>query len=153
MPKRNWLLLTTFIFSIGVNRCMREHNRFNIDPTAWAKFDPNLRRALASLQADPTVDLPVMIALSVPTESMGGSEGASSREVLRQQAQERQAGFERSAANLVQELEQRGAHNIQLFWINQTVSGRMALPALEAVGRRQEVRQIVLAVRQKVIAG
>lgn len=131
---------------------MRGNRRFGIDSTAWAKFDPNLQQAIASLQADPTIELPVMIALDVPAESMGGSQGASGREARRQQAQERQVAFEREAALLVHELEQRGAHNIQLFWINQTVSGRMALPALEVAGRREEVRRIVLAVRQKVTA-
>lgn len=149
MQKRNWLLLITLVLSLGVNSCMSEHNRFGIDPIAWGKFDPNLRRAIVSLQADPTVDLPVMIALTVSTEPPAAApERRPSREERARLAAERQTAFERKVADLVQELEPNGVDNIQLFWINQTVSGRMALPALEAVGRRQEVRQIVLSVRQ-----
>jgi hypothetical protein len=130
---------------------MSEHNRSGNAPAAWAKFDPRLRQAIVSLQADPTIELPVMIVLAAPAELPAAREGPPGREDRAKLATEQEAAFERETDDLVQELEQLGARDLRLFWINQTVSARLTLPALEAAGKREEVKQIVLAVRQKAL--
>jgi len=131
---------------------MRGNNRFGIDPTAWAKFDPNLRQAIISLQADPTVELPVMIVLAGPVDLPAAApEKRPGREARARLVAERRSAFERDVADLVQELGQFDARNLRRFWINWTVSARLTLPALEAAGRREEVKQIVLVVRQKAL--
>jgi hypothetical protein len=131
---------------------MSEQNHFGISATAWMKFDLGLQRASNSIHADQRVELPVMIALATPAgPSATTREGPLGPEERARMAAEQQAAFEREAADLVQELTQLGARDLRLFWINRTVSGRLTLPALEAAGRRQEVKQIVLAVRQNAL--
>jgi hypothetical protein len=93
-----------------------------------------------------------MIALATPTESSATTQEESlGREERARLTAEHQATFEREAADLVQELTQLGARDLRLFWINRTVSGRLTLPALEAAGRREEVKQLVLVVRRKAL--
>lgn len=132
---------------------MEGHNRFSIDPEVWAKFDSGLRRAIANTHISPTVELTVMIVLVGPTEiSAAVTEGVPGQQERARLVAERQAAFEHEVADLVRELEQFGARDVRLFWINHTLSARLGLQALQAVGRRDEVKKIVLVVRQKVIA-
>jgi hypothetical protein len=128
---------------------MSQQNQFDIEPKAWSKFDPGLEEALKNLQADPNVDLPVIIAL-VSTEPLVTSEVWSSLEARRRQALERQRAFEHQVSDLIQALEQVKAQDIQSFWINNTVSARLTLPALRQICQREDVKQIVLVVPQKV---
>lgn len=129
---------------------MSPQNQFDIDPRAWNKFDLGLREAIVTMQAEPTLELPVIITL-FPFDPVAASEAPLNREARRRHAQERQMAFERQASPLVENLQQLGAQDIQLLWINGTVSTRLTLPALKAVSQREEVKQIVLSVLQKVI--
>jgi hypothetical protein len=154
MHKTHWLFLMILLtLALRELRGMSTHNQFDIAAEAWAKFDPALRRALSSTHADPTIMLPVIIVLTASTEPQAmRQEGPRSREARTQLAAERQAEFERESAPLIRELERLGAQDIQRFWINRTVSVRLPLPALQAVGQRAEVQQIMLIVPQKVLA-
>jgi len=129
---------------------MRDPVAIGIDPAVWAKFEPGLQRAVASLHGDSTIVLPVVFALAESAAPPAATGGAVGREARQQQAQERQAAFAAETEPLVREMEQMGAQEIQIFWLNRTLSARLTLPAIQALGRRDAVKQIVLAVRQKV---
>ena len=131
---------------------MEIKKRIDVDPVAWSKFDQNLKRAVESVQGDPTIEWPVAITLVPTTGTATVIQGTPDRAGRIRMAEERQAAFEAEVAGLVDILELQGAREIQTFWINRSVSARAKLPALEAAGKREEVNQIVLTVRQKVIA-
>lgn len=130
---------------------MSEMNRFGIDPQVWAKFDANLKKKISDIKADPNFEVPVIMVLTGLTEPYDESMGSLSREERKQRAKDLKCTFERDNTELVQVLKQQGAHHIQLHWINRTMSAKLTCPALEIVGRRKEVNQVILVVRHKVI--
>jgi hypothetical protein len=124
-----------------------------VAPEVWAKFDPTLRQALTSLNADPTVPLPVVIAIAGPVEPLrSGTEAPRTRDERAALARAREAAFEREVAGLVRQLEAFGATDVQTSWLNRTVSARVGLPGIEAAARRPDTAQVVLAVRRKITA-
>lgn len=131
---------------------MRGQSTVRVDPEVWAKLDPTLRQAIASLNADPTIALPVVIALAGGPESSAEAAERPNREARIRVAREREAAFAEEVAGLVQELARHGATEIQPSWLNRTVSARVALPGIEAAAHRPETRQIVLAVRRRITA-
>ena len=122
----------------------------------WAKADPGLRAALNSLHGDPSVELPVMIVL-VPAggtaEATAGSAilAGMSDEERSAKVRAEQERFEREAGPVVTALSASDARDVQLFWINRTLATRAKLPALAAVARLDQVRELILDVRQRVI--
>jgi hypothetical protein len=123
-----------------------------VDPEVWAKLDPTLRQAIASLNADPTIALPVVIALAGGPEPGGEAAERPDRETRIRIARDREAAFTDDVEDLLRELTSHGAMEIQPSWLNRTVSARVALPGIEAAARRPETKQIVLGVRRRITA-
>jgi hypothetical protein len=128
----------------------------SVAPEVWAKLDPALRQALRSLNADPSVALPVVISLvGQPDTSRSRASPDLPRPTPQERsraAQEREAAFAAELADLISELHGYGATDVQPFSLNRTVGARVTLPGLEAVARRPETKQILLAVRRPVTA-
>ena len=122
----------------------------------WAKLDPTLRQALQSLNADPSVDLPVVISLVGQRDTTGSGSSPELPRLTRQErsraAQEREAAFAAEVADLLNVLHGYGATEVQPLWLNRTVAARIPLPGIESVARRPDTKQIVLAVPQRVTA-
>ena len=122
-----------------------------------AKADPGLRAALNSLHGDPSVELPVMIVLVPPgggtAEATAGSAilAGMSDEERSAKVRAEQERFEREAGPVVTALSASDARDVQLFWINRTLATRAKLPALAAVARLDQVRELILDVRQRVV--
>jgi hypothetical protein len=57
---------------------------------------------------------------------------------------ERAAAFARETADLIETLAALGAREVQTFWINRTISARLNVHALDVIGRRADVEQIML---------
>jgi hypothetical protein len=133
---------------------MQSQPAVRVDPEVWAKLDPTLRQAVASLNADPTIALPVVIALAGGPGPEAGGEAAQrpGREGRIRIAREREAAFTEEVDDLRRELGRHGATEIQPSWLNRTVSARVALPGIEAAARRPETEQIVLGVRRRITA-
>jgi hypothetical protein len=129
---------------------VRNSDNFNIDPEAWSKFDPQLRRAIAESRADPEREWPVMIVL-VGRQGPPPAEPPQGRRQGADLARERHAEFEEEAAELIRLLRDWNARPPQVFWIGRSLGSSLRLSALEAVGRRPEVRQILLVYRAKVL--
>ena len=53
--------------------------------------------------------------------------------------------------SLVQQLVQQGARDVQAYWINSTVSAHVPVGALNAIGSRSDVKQILLLVRHRAV--
>ena len=112
----------------------------------WTKFDPSLRAALEAVRADPTVALPVLIALTPCPPPAAPAPVRPGREERLRRAAQREAAFAAEVAGLIAELEAAGARELRPFWINCTLGGRLALPALLTAARRSQVGRIVLDV-------
>lgn len=108
---------------------------FGIDFTTWRKFDPALRQHIQRLSGDPAAQVPVLIAL----------EG----QVLEVNPAGQKKRFEQAAHALVQELRGQGAREIELYWINWTVGAVAPLAALGAIGKRGDVKQVLLVTRHR----
>jgi hypothetical protein len=121
----------------------------------WAKLDPTLRKAL-QLNADSSVDLPVVILLVGQRDTTGSGSSPDLPRLTRQErfraAQEREAAFAAEVADLLNVLHGYGATEVQPLWLNRTVAARIPLPGIESVARRPDTKQIVLAVPQRVTA-
>lgn len=129
----------------------------NLMNAVWAKADPGLRAALNSLHGDPSVELPVMIVLVSPgggsseATADSGTVAGMSDEERRAKVRAEQEGFEREAGPVVAALSASGARDVQLFWLNRTIAARAKLPALAAVARLDQVGELVLDARQRVV--
>lgn len=138
---------------LGRGEDMRGDHAVGIAPEVAAKLDPALRQALSSLNFDPSVALPVVIALAGPdTSGAPAPAPRPSREERARQARQREAAFAGDVAGLVRELTAHGATDIQPSWLDRTVGARVTLPAIEAAADRPETRQILLAVRRRITA-
>jgi hypothetical protein len=114
--------------------------RFGIGDEAWAKLDRGLRREVERVRGDAAAELDLMVSLC-PPEAKAEAESIEQKE----------ARFRDESANLMRELEERGAHEVQGYWINSTVSARIPIGALDAIGRRSDVKQILLLVRYRAV--
>jgi hypothetical protein len=114
--------------------------RFGIDDAAWAKLDKGLRREVERLRGDPSRALPVMVSLH-PRQAVAEGESIGRKE----------ARFLDESRSLMEQLEQLGTTDVQGYWINSTVSARVPIGALNAIGSRADVKQILLLVKQRAV--
>jgi hypothetical protein len=112
-----------------------------VDPVALAKFDAGLRRTVAEARGDPERVWPVLVVL-------GGGGRVPAAEVS---AERWQADFERDSAELIAQLLAHGARDVTPLWLSRAMGATVGLEGLNAVGRRPEVRQIVLNVARNAL--
>ena len=115
-------------------------NRFGIGDEAWAKLDSGLRKEVERLRGDVAAELHLMLSLDqrqVETE--------------RDTIEQKEARFRQEAASLMQDIERHGGRDIQGYWINSTVSARLPIGALNTIGSRSDVKQILLLVRYRAV--
>lgn len=113
-------------------------------PQTLAKADPELRRALAG--AAPGAVLPVMATLAATAPPPPASPQDRER-----WARERAEEFEAETAELVAELEARGASDVTRLWIARALSARLPVAAIDAAGRRPEVVRLELVVPRTIL--
>jgi len=118
----------------------RSGERFGIGDEAWAKLDSGLRREVERLRGDVTAELHVMVSL-YPLQAQAGVESTERKE----------ARFQDESENLVHQLEEHGAREVQGYWINSTVSARIPIDLLGPIGKRSDVKQILLLVRHRAV--
>ena len=106
---------------------------------AWSKFDAGLRKENDRLRRDPNAEVPVMISLEAEVMTSGES------------IEVKEARFRERASGLIEELKKYGAQDIQEYWINSTLSARVKIGTLDAIGSRSDVKQILLLVRHKAV--
>ncbi|MCX9077196.1 MAG: hypothetical protein OIN84_04395 [Candidatus Methanoperedens sp.] len=116
----------------------------------WTKLDAALRQEVTAHADDRLHQIPVMLVLNTSGQPPTPKETRSREDRVRQ-AQENQASFERETADLVQTLHRLNVSNLQLLWLNRTISAEMTIPALNEIGQREEIRQITLVTKQNVL--
>lgn len=114
--------------------------RFNVGDEAWAKLDSGLRREVERLRGEAAAELHLMVSLHP------GQVKAEGESVERKEAR-----FRDESGSLMRQLEQYGARDVQGYWINSTVSARIPIGALDAIGGRSDVKQILLLVRRRAV--
>jgi hypothetical protein len=114
--------------------------RFGIGDEAWAKLDRGLRREIERLRGEAAAELHLMVSLH-PRQVKGEGESIEQKE----------ARFRDESGTLMQQLEQHGARDVQGYWINSTVSARISIGALNVIGSRSDVKQILLLVRHRAV--
>jgi|GEM_PF-7002233 len=122
---------------------MEWSKEYGVNREAWEKFDGFLRQAVVDARGSQTWDAPVMIVLAGEREPQPAPEIPRGRDRA-QRIAERASGFERETTDLIETLAALGARDVETFWINRTISARLNLRALDVIGRREEVKQIML---------
>lgn len=112
-------------------------------PEAWQKLDAALRTAVRDAGASDDVAFPVLVLLSAPAAGAPAAGERPAKEERRRQAAERERLFRDETTELVRAVERAGARDVAPRWINRTVAMVAPRAALEAAGRRPEVRAIV----------
>jgi hypothetical protein len=97
-------------------------SRFGMGDEAWAKLDRGLQREIERLRGDAAAEVQVMVSL-----------------------------LGRETEGLVRHLAQQGARDVQAYWINSTVSAHVPIGALNEIGSRGDVKQILLLVRHRAV--
>src|SRR3990172_5417683 len=110
------IFILLIFFSMIWSGCVEIKKRIDVDPVAWSKFDQNLKRAVESVQGDPTIEWPDAITLVPTTGTATVIQGTPDRAGRIRMAEERQPAFEAEVAGLVDILELQGAREIQTFW-------------------------------------
>jgi hypothetical protein len=114
--------------------------RYGIGDEAWAKLDSGLRREVERLSGEAAAELHLMVSLH-PRQVKAEGESIEQKEVR----------FRNESGGLRQQLEQHGARDVQGYWINSTVSARVPMGALNMIGGRSDVKQILLLVQHKAV--
>jgi hypothetical protein len=119
---------------------VKSAKEFGIDDEVWAKLDDGLRRKLERLGTSATAEVPVMISLQ-PAQAPARDETIAQKE----------ARFREESRDVMQVLDRHGVREVQGFWINSTISARVRIAALGELGKRSEVKQILLDVPRKAV--
>jgi len=126
---------------------------YGISSGAWEKFDDSLRREVVDVGGNPDRELRVMILLTDDHEPTQAATGTRIRGEERAMFVADQGdSFERRIDGLLRELEALKARDIKTFWLNRTISAMLPVRALDEIGRRADVKQMILVRKQKVMA-
>ena len=121
----------------------------SLEPEAAAKFDAELRKALARAIGEGEA-LPVIVTLTPADLPPTGSPRPPAEERIRW-ARQREAEFERETAELGRALEQEGAQELRRHWMARSLSGRFPHEAIAAAARRPEVVRVALVVPRDIL--
>ena len=122
---------------------MQWNEQLGISRETFEKSDSFLRQTIAEAKGDMSRELPVMIVVESGRSPEPGRNSAEKKDRAKL-ATEQAAAFENEIADLLKLLTGLGAKDIQRFWINRTISALIPLGALDAIGRRPDVKQIML---------
>ena len=127
--------------------------KVGVNQQTWEKFDDFLRRAIAEAKGDATREFPVIIVLREQNQPAGAqSEHRLKGEERAKFVEEQSAKFKQTSDEVVRMLTELQARDVKTFWINQTVSANLTLRALDGIGQRNDVKQIMLVRKQKIMA-
>jgi len=122
---------------------MKWNEQLGISRETFERSDSSLRQAIAEAKGDRSRELAVMIVVESGKSPESSRKSAETKDRAKLAA-EQAAAFERETADLLQLLTAVGGRDIQTFWINRTISALVPLGALDAIGQRQDVKQILL---------
>jgi hypothetical protein len=125
---------------------MLGEDEIGLEPEAWRKFDPSLRRVVLELSGDAEIELPVSIALAAPPVAGPAPRGHERERWLAEQ----ERAFDELSAPVRNVIEAEGGYEVRPSWLARALAARLPLRVLEAVALRPEVRQIVLDARRKI---
>jgi len=117
-----------------------------ISPALLAKADAMLRDQLERTSPGTNRALPVLFALTVPPVV---NQADSNEQATR--AAEWSRTFDRASTDFVGALEGAGARHIERFWINSSVAAVVPREALDALARRDDVKQLILVVDRDIM--
>lgn len=119
------------------------NEQYGISRETFEKSDSFLRQTIAEAKGNMSRELPVMIVVESGKSQEPSTKSAEKQDRAKLAAAQA-AAFESEIADLLKLLTDRGARDIQKFWINRTISALIPLGALDEIGRRPDVRQIML---------
>ena len=130
---------------------MNKNTHWGISPIVWAKLDRNLQREISRHHGDPSIEFPIIILVKITNDTTDSFEDLTNSLTRKNLSQKKQAFFKQKTKDLVQNLKQLGVIDIKMLWINNSLSARVKIPALNKIGIREDIKEIILSVRHKVI--
>ena len=121
---------------------MEWKSQYGFSREGWEKFDDFLQQAIVEAQSNPSQAVSAMIVLHGKRTSPSGEQATGEKRA--DLAAKQAALFDQEVKDLLETLRTLGAREIQTFWINRTLSAVMPLAAVDAIGRRSDVKQIQL---------
>ena len=122
---------------------MQWKEQYGISRETFEKCDSFLQQTIAEASGNMSRELPVMIVVEAGKSPEPGTKSVEKKDRAKLAA-EQTAAFENEIADLLKVLTGRGAKDIEKFWINRTISALIPLGALDAIGQRPDVKQIML---------